>query len=266
MNRQLAWVMLAGLLAAGCAARPVNPSFSLTTTRAKQAMREMSAQPVPLQRPVVVVGGYLDPNIAPTYLKSQIRCLTGDQRVIRVAVGFSGSFEECRRLVINAVDEACPTADPLWTAEVDVVGASLGGLVARYAAAPSRDEQHPRRLKIARLFTIASPHSGAALANVATLTGFQAEMRPGSDFIQYLAAHDADADYELYPYARLNDLLVGEQYATPPGHLPLWLPTPPFEMGHGGAWHDARIIADIARRLRGEAPFSTMPRSPLPAR
>jgi hypothetical protein len=33
---------------------------------------------------------------------------------------------------------------------------------------------------------------------------------------------------------------------------------------HIGAISDARILADIARRLRGEPPFSHLPGSPLP--
>jgi pimeloyl-ACP methyl ester carboxylesterase len=264
MLRLLATVLLAALLTAGCAARPVNPSFAVTADEARQAMRDMAARPRQLDRPVVVIGGYLDPNVSPTYLKAQVRKLTGDGRVIGVMVGFSSSFEECRQKVIEAVDAAWPSADPDWTTEVDVIGASLGGLVGRYAAAPCRDAAHPRRLKIARLFTIASPHSGAVLAKTATLSDFQSDMRPESSFTRYLAEQDGDARYELFPYARLNDKLVGERYTAPPGQTPLWLPTPPFESGHGGAWHDPRILADIGRRLRGETPFSTKPATPLP--
>ena len=32
----------------------------------------------------------------------------------------------------------------------------------------------------------------------------------------------------------------------------------------GTGFDDPRIMADIARRLRGEAPFSTLPAAPLP--
>lgn len=264
MLRSFGWIVVAAALCAGCAAQPVNPSFPVTSDEAKQALREMANQPKKLERPLVVVGGYLDPNVSPTFLKGKLCQATGDDRVVRVAVGFSGSFEECREMVIAAVDEAYPSDDPVWTTEVDVIGASLGGLVARYAAAPSRDGNRPRRLKIARLFTIASPHSGAALAKAISLTHFQAEMRPGSDFLKYLAEYDAEAGYELFAYTRLNDKLVGEEYTAPPGQNPLWVATPPFQAGHGNAWHDPRIIADIARHLRGEQPFSTKPATPLP--
>ncbi len=253
------------LVAVGCGnPKPVNSSFPVTSKDARRALKDMSARPAQLQRPLVIIGGYMDPNVSPTCLRLAFKKHTGDQRIIGVPVGLYDSFEDCRRKVIAAVDKAFPSTDPQWTTEVDVIGASLGGLVARYAAAPCRDADHPRRLHIARLFTIASPHSGAKLAKLAALNQIQADMRPGSEFLHYLAQCDVSAGYELYPYARLKDNLVGEQYASPPGVNPLWLPTGLFEGGHSGAWHDPRILADIARRLRGEPPFSTTPASPLP--
>lgn len=262
--RRICCTLLLTLAGLGCSnAGPVNPSFAVTMAEARQAMREMAA-PRPLARPLVIVGGYLDPNVSPTYLKHQIHKVSGDERIIGVMVGFHDSFDECRRAVIDAVDRAFPGDDPLWTSEVDVIGVSLGGLVARYAAAESRDADHPRRLRIARLFTISSPHQGAALANFAALNEWHRDMVSGSPFMLYLGGCDAAAGYELYPYARLRDHLVGEELASPAGHTPIWLAPPPLEGGHGGAWRDHRIIADIARRLRGESPFSTEPRAPLP--
>ena len=130
-----------------------------------------------------------------------------------------------------------------------VVGASLGGLVARYAAAPSDDPAKPRRLKIARLFSISSPQSGATLATTLGFTQYHRDMRPGSPFMQALANHDAEATYQLYPYVRLHDEIVGEQYAAPPDREPLWLPNPPLTLSHAGAMADERILADIGLRL-----------------
>lgn len=260
-------VPLLALITAGCsnAPAPTNPSFPVTFSEARQALREMSAHPRPLDRPLVVIGGFLDPNVSPPLYKMHFQRLAGgDDRIVTVSVGFCGSFDECRQKVLDAVDRACPSSDPTWTTEVDVVGASLGGLVARYAAAPSDDPAKPRRLKIARLFSISSPQRGATLANTLGFTRYHRDMRPGSAFLQSLANHDATAAYQLYPYVRLHDEIVGEQYAAPPDRDPLWLPNPPLALSHAGAMADERILADIGLRLRGEPPLSREPASPLP--
>src|SRR3954471_9133351 len=203
-------------LACSNAPAPTNPSFPVTFDEARQAIHEMSAHPRPLDRPLVVIGGFPVRNVSPPLYKLHFQRLTNDDRIVTVSVGFCGSFDECRQKVIDAVDRAFPSADPKWTTEVDVVGASLGGLVARYAAAPSDDPARPRRLKVARLFSISSPQSGATLATTLGFTQYHRDMRPGSPFLQALASHDADATYQLYPYVRLKDEIVGVQYAAPP--------------------------------------------------
>jgi len=251
-------------LFSACAAKPENPSFPLNFSQATQALADMRADPKPLQRPLVVIGGFLDPNVSPPLFKSFFQTLTRDSQIITVSVGLCGSFEECRRKVIKAVDEACPTNDPQFTSEVDVVGACLGGLVARHAATPSEDAAHPRRLKIARLFTISTPHSGATLAQLIGFTDYHKDLRPNSTFLNQLAQFDADATYELYPYVRLHDEIVGAKYAAPPGQNPFWLPNPPLTMAHLGAMMDTRILVDISRRLRDEEPFTQFPATPLP--
>jgi len=248
-----------------CAARPQNPSFPVTFSQAGKAVDEMRADPQPLSRPLVIIGGFGDLNISPPLFKNFFQTISRDSKIITVSVGFCQSFHECRQKVIEEIDKALPSTDPNFTAEVDVVGASLGGLVARYSAAPSDDPAHPRRLKIARLFSISSPHSGATLANLIAITAYHRDLRPNSAFLQRLAEQDADATYELYPYVRVHDELVGAKYAAPPGVDPFWLPNPPLTMAHLGAIIDTRILADIARRLRGEEPFTLFPATPLPA-
>ncbi|HSI32701.1 MAG TPA: hypothetical protein VK986_03845, partial [Tepidisphaeraceae bacterium] len=232
---------------------------------ADRALDDMAAHPKPLARPLLIIGGFLDPNLSPPYFKSRITHLTGDaNQFITVSPGFCNSFAECRQMTIDAVDRAFPSADPSFTTEVDVIGASLGGLVARHAAAPSSDPTRPRRLKIARLFTLASPHAGAVLADRAAVTEFHKAMRPGSPFLMSLAAHDATATYELFAYTRLEDEIVGERNAAPPGQTPYWLGTPPLQLSHVGTMMDPRILADIARRLRGEPGFTVAPPAPFP--
>jgi len=256
-------LLLLFLLLAGCAATASNPSFPLTSAQAHQAIQQMRDDPHRLSRPVLLIGGFLDPDIAPTIYRSFFASVTIDAKLIPVSIGFCNSFADCRRKVIAAVDAACPSTDPNWTTEVDVVGASLGGLVARFAAAPSPDPAHPRRLRIARLFSISSPHAGSALAESFAITDFHREIRPGSAFLKTLAAEDADARYILYPYVLLNDTIIDDRYAAPPGTTPFWLPNDTILPSHHAAMFDDRILADIARRLRGESPFSRFPPAPL---
>ena len=251
-------------LLSACADKPANPSFPVTFSQAHKAVAEMRNEPRQLSRPLVIIGGFADVNFSPPLFKSFFRGISCDSQIITASVGLCQSFNDCRQKVIEEVDKACPSDDPMFTAEVDVVGASLGGLVARHAAAPADDPANPRRLKVARLFSISSPHSGATLAQLIAITSYHRDLRPNSTFLNRLAEQDADATYELYPYVRLHDEIVGAQNAAPPGVDPLWLPNPPLTLSHLGAMIDERILADIARRLRGEEPFTQWPATPLP--
>ena len=249
----------------GCGGATKNPSFDLAATDARKALREMRESPRPLQRPVVVLDG-LGPPVASWLLAEQVRRATGGGRrdVVGVTFAFSGSFAECRRRVVDAVERHFPSDDPYFTREVDVVAVSMGGVVARYAAAPE-PAARGKRLKIARLFTIGSPHTGAEMAALPPVLGqLQLDLRERSPFLRALARREVPVDYELYPYVRLGDCIVGDANAAPAGVTPLWLPNLPLEDAHLSAWTDPRIVADIARRLRGEAPFATLPPQPLP--
>ncbi len=52
--------------------------------------------------------------------------------------------------------------------------------------------------------------------------------------------------------------------AAPDGQTPWWLPARAWSRSHTDAYRDPRIIADIARRLRGEEAYATEPVEPLP--
>ena len=254
-----------GLSLTGCETASRNPSFDLAATDARKALREMRESPRALERPVIVLDG-LGPPVASWLLADQVRRATGGDRrdVVGVTFAFSGSLAGCRRHLLDAVERHFPSDDPHFTREVDVVAMSMGGVVARYAAAPEPSARG-KRLKIARLFTIGSPHVGADLAALPPVLGqLQLDLRERSPFLRALARREAAGDYELYPYVRLGDCIVGDTNAAPAGVTPLWLPNLPLEDAHLAAWADPRIVADIARRLRGERPFATEPPQPLP--
>ena len=262
---------------AGCSAdRPLNPSFPLKMADAKTAWTQMESDPKPLARPVVVLGGIYDPGFVAEHVAHELgEIASPDSRIISLTFFEIHTFDHCAEKLIDAVDREFPTDDPAQTVEVDVVAFSMGGLVARWAAAerhvdqfhisetsgsPSA-EQHCRRLRIARLFTIGTPHRGASLAWVPTFDQRVIDMRSDSAFLARL--NGLERGYEVIPYARLGDAVVGADNSAPPGQNAWWLARS-FTLSHLLAGHDVRILADIARRLRGEEPFSIEPAAPLP--
>ena len=258
-------VWLAACALAGCAAGElVNPSFPLSVEDARDAAREMTENPKPLTRPVVVLGGFVDPGIIAGHLASWIKKATGDSRIIAVSFALAGDFDACRGDLIREVEAAFPCDDPAWTTEVDVVAVSMGGLVARYATLPPGGRPDAKRLRIARLFTLSTPHRGARMATWPTLSRLQTEMRPDSAFMARMRVERQGARYTLYPYVRLGDTIVGEANSAPHGRVPWWLPNRTGEGAHLMAYGDPRLLAEIARRLRGEQPFTTEPPAPLP--
>ncbi|MFG0253012.1 MAG: lipase family alpha/beta hydrolase [Phycisphaerales bacterium JB038] len=246
----------------GCAA-PTNTSFDLSLTEARADLRRMRAEPSRPERPIVIAAGYLDPGFVPCLLGSRLRGVThAEAALVRVGFFFAFDFDRCREMLIRAVEESCPSDDPEWTAEVDVIGFSMGGLVARYAALPRSDGG--KRLRIRTLFTIGTPHRGARLSGLPSLSQRVRDMRVGSSFLRRLDRALPRARYELCCYASLNDLIVGAEYAAPPNQAAWWVSARFLHPAHISAWNDPRIVADIARRLRGETPWTARPPAPLP--
>jgi hypothetical protein len=255
--------IIAGALSACSADSPSNPSFALSYGDANTALKEMAKQPKPLQRPVVILAGLWDPGLATDHVADELRKVV-DPSTLILEISFVGArdFDQCRDRVLDAVNEAAPSSDPDWTTAVDVVAISMGGLVARHAAGPRADDG--QRLNIARLFTLSTPHRGANLAWANLGDRRIADMNGGSNFLLELDAELEGAEYEVLPYVRLGDSVVGVRNAAPQGRTAWWVQTPPFDMAHSRCAHDARILADIARRLRGEPAYATEPAAPLP--
>jgi hypothetical protein len=245
----------------GCAQPRVNPSFDVSRDDAKRAMYLMRETPRRLDRPLVILGGFGDPGVGTTTMLAALRRVFDDDRIVVVTFAECTSFARCGEKVVNAVQKAFPTDDPNHTVEVDVIGMSMGGLVARVAA--DMGEPGARRLKIARLFTVSSPLQGAELARFPiVLTSIHRDMREGSELLNRL--NETAPVYSVYSYTRLRDDIVGEQLAAPAGQTPWWVDGSRLANPHWFAMLDPRILADIARRLRGEAPFAREPRAPLP--
>lgn len=258
---------LAIVLAACSADRPLNPSFPLTVARADEAYRQMKEDPKPLERPLVIALGFADPGLGGITLTNRLLRVLDmldekELQLVKVAFWSDATFDACRNRLIAQVEQTWPSDDDQWTTEVDVIGISMGGLVAEYAAMPRNDGG--KRLRMRRLFTISTPHRGAAMATMPSLDRRVIDMRAESSFLQSLNGASAAAEYELIPYVRLDDAIVGAANAAPPGRAAWWIANIPGQPAHLLASSDPRIVADIARRLRNEPPFTIDPPAPLP--
>lgn len=258
-------LLLAGMLLwAGCSADvPLNPSFPLTRADARLALLDMAEHTKKPARPIVVLGGIYDPGIASSGVARRIRRMVdAEDLIISISFFGCGTFDECRARVIEKVHEAFPSDDPEVTTEIDVIAISMGGLVARHAAAVKAEGG--RRLQIRRMFTISTPHRGAKLAWLLTFDSRIKDMKKDSPFLNKLDLAWKNADYEIYPYTRLGDVIVGPANTAPPGRHPWWVANIPGSFSHLFAMFDPRFLADIARHLRSESPFTLNPPTPLP--
>ncbi len=248
MCRLLALLLLLAL--SGCSIGP--------TVRPTAAQLDAGG---PLPRPVIVVGGYLDPGLGPNQTAERLIDLTHDLRIASVSPGFALDMDGAANKIVEAVDAAFPTDDPTWTTEVDVVAISMAGPAARLAAAPGGSfGDHGRRLRIGRMFSIASPHVGARMADKlgwADLVFAARQMRTGSGFYRNLARREQLAPPEeqflIVQYAKENDLSIGPGSELP-AHLlnrgiVIWIDTPRGRSGHQKVYADETIRNDIARRL-----------------
>lgn len=226
-------------------------------------MGEMRQSRRSLDRPLIICGGFTDIGIGPAVLRGKLQGVIDDDRILTLSFADCLSIESCRRKLVAAIDERFGRGDnDAETVEVDLIGLSMGGLVAVSSAADLGDGA--RRVNARRIFTLASPLTGARLAVRApiAMTQLHTDMRPGSRLYQTLQSAPLDA--EIFSYTRLNDQIVGEEFSAMPGHTPWWAPTPPLEGAHLKGTADVRFLADIARRLRNEPAFGRIPPAPLP--
>jgi pimeloyl-ACP methyl ester carboxylesterase len=240
-----------------------DPNHPLHPANIDREWRRLLDNPVGLQRPLVVFSGWRAPWWAAWNTAERLRRLTGGARdmVLPVPFTFHNSVDAMVRTAIDRVAEAWPT-DGRTTVEVDVVGVSMGGLIARAAAAPAAARHHGRRLAIANLFTVSTPHRGAKLARYIAPDTPAREMRTGSAWLARLDEALPCCEYNLVCYTLLNDLWVGARNTAPEGHCPIWFPGRLFG-NHILVTLDRRIFIDIARRLRGEPP-AACPNGPPP--
>lgn len=236
----------------------VNPAFHLAPGELRAELVRLADAPVPLSRPVIVLSGWRSPAMVSRALVDRLCMLTSRRThdFLPFWYPFKGNLEAVAHRVRAALQARFSGPAP---AEVDIVAHSMGGLVARVIAA---DET--ASFRIARLFTLGTPHRGAKLARGITIDAAGRAMRPGSDFLAELDHRLAHARFELVPYAHLFDRWVGARNSAPPGQTPIWTGGTRF-FSHFSITEDRLVLCDIARRLRAETPLAR-PEQPEPPR
>lgn len=238
-----------------------NPDFQPPPEGVHADLARMAATPLAAPRPLITLSGWRAITLPAQLLANRLRRAIGHVETLALSFTLIHRFEDAAEHLIRRVNERFPASSTTQTAEVDIVATSMSGLVSRLAAIPIKDRH---QLRIRRLFTLATPHRGAAIARRLAPDPCVRAMKPGSDFLAHLDAALPAAQFELICYARLRDAWVDARNTSPPGQNPFWTPGPRL-WSHHTITTDRLIIADVARRIRAEQPLarraSTPPRS-----
>ena len=94
----------------------------------------MTERPMPLQRPLLILGEFADPGVGSLLVARRFGKITADDGIATVALPLGAIMDQCRQLVVEKVEQRFGGPDRHATIEVDVIGISMGGVIARYAA------------------------------------------------------------------------------------------------------------------------------------
>ncbi|MDP1660905.1 MAG: hypothetical protein Q8L55_03230 [Phycisphaerales bacterium] len=239
-----------------------DPTFRADAAEVAAELARMRADPRPLTRPLVILSGYHTPAQVAWWLRQRLATLTSGNPADILTVSYPA-----QTTIEGAAEQSLAAISKRWGRGVverpeglDVVGISMGGLVARFAAlAPEArsiagrpTEPSSGRLPIARLFTFATPHQGSHRAARIAPDAAARDMKPDSAFLAALNAHPRA--YPLVCYSQRGDAVVLPQAAAPPGLRPLVADGSRL-MSHFTTAHNPWFLVDLARRLRGEAPL-----------
>ncbi len=248
-----------------------NPAVRTSPREVQAVIAHMRANPKPLSRPVLILNGYHGYAGLAYSHRDALREHTSKRNADFLPVSYvsATSIVDAATRVLIAVQEKWGDAQGKLP-QLDVLGISMGGLVARWCAMspearaklPHSARQHgsrngstpPISLNIARLFTFASPHRGAILADRIAPDDAGRAMKTNSQFVAALNAPEVMSGTNietLVCYTQLRDALVGAKNTSPPGMHPCWVDGPPL-FSHFTAARNPIVFADVARQLRGE--------------
>jgi len=234
-----------------------NPALTHARELALTDLARMRREPVPLSRPLLILNGYHAwAGVVESVRKQLARITSGNPDDI-LAISFMDQtcFDAQRRRVLDETARWVGLNTP-----VDIVAHSMGGLVGRFCGTTN----HPdgRTLHIERLYTLASPHRGATLANIATPDATARGMRAGSDFLKSLDASPTTVR-RLITFTHAKDPVVGAHNTSLHNEHPRWC-SGSRVLSHFSVAHNPIVLATIARELRSEPPLFDWPPSSLP--
>lgn len=235
-----------------------HPRHPEPAAEASLRLSQYAESPSVPERPILVLGGYMDPGFASGSLERALRRACGpDTEIVAVSFGDCTSMAQCRDRVLEATRSLRAAQPDLG---FDVVANSMGGLVARHGALSPEEiaacglpsPAQPGMLRIHRLYTICTPHLGARMAEGPLGSPMTGDMRHGSKFLSCLDSALPNAPYSITCFARVGDSIVGAERSAPAGIEAILFDTPPFELAHVDAHRDPRILLVIVRSLRGD--------------
>jgi hypothetical protein len=242
----------------------LNPSFPITRAQALAEWDRMRKHLVPLQRPVLILGGWRAPRLGALGIERLLRPLTSNrtENFLTVTYPFASSLDAAWNIACRKLQQRFGDRGPGLDSPIDVIGISMGGLVAKLASMPPQDRPpignpDAPRLRLHRLFTLATPHRGARLARLWAFDDATRLMRPGCPALD--ALDHPDVLPRIIPYAMLGDWWVGATRTAPPGMSPIWIAPETLAeraLSHFLINRNPAIVADVARRLRGETPLA----------
>ncbi len=237
-----------------------NPDFSYDQADFVAARGRVKGARGSQRRPVVFLSGYHSPSLPMRLFRRSLVGLGALEGVYSRVISYplAWTVEMAAKKAERVI-----RADPRLAGEIDVVGHSMGGIVARQLTTMES-------CKIRRLFTLATPHRGAILAQWVRPDAGTTQLRAGS---KLLAELDAALPLwraqggELCCYATLRDWMVGATRSTPLNEPLNWLDVHHVHarmLSHYVIVTDERIILDLALRLVGQAPLFRNGRTPPP--
>jgi pimeloyl-ACP methyl ester carboxylesterase len=229
---------------------------------ARQALRSVRAARLAargrLDRPVLVLSGYRAPGVMGGNMARRLASLLGapldDFRMI--SYPHMGDLDRVAHAVDRVVRREFSSDE-----EFDVVGISMGGLIARMLASEEYAREHGlRRLRLKNLFTMATPHLGAKIAKHVHVDKAATEMQIGSPRLAWLNA--LPRDYGLHCYAILNDITVGAKQTALDRDHPMWVRGTPL-FSHSLITEHPLVVLDVAARLANLP--GVLDKSPVPS-
>lgn len=215
--------------------------------------RTLIACPVTLPRPVIILDGWHSPAFTVYGLARRLRRLTGSTQptVSWITYPFAWSVDAAETRARRVLDRW-----GLLDREVDIIGFSMGGIVARMLAhgIAGRDGELRRPpLRVRRMFTLASPHRGAHLAAMVRPDIAARQLAAGSTLLRALDVALPSRAYDLTCYRITKDWMVGPGNTAPEG-VPMVSVDPwnwfSQRFGHFSVAYSPQLVLDLARRLR----------------